>query len=452
MSATSPSHFISQGHHVSVLAPADDDTPLPDYVVRLRPSSSGALQRFAMARLSFGPLTAARVGRWVEAGRFDVVHLHEPVAPSVSVLALWAVDGPIVATFHSSNLRSRAMQAAYPLLRPSLEKIRARIAVSEDARRTVTTHLGGDAVVIPNGVFVERFASARRRPEWEGTPVRPTIAFLGRMEEPRKGMPVLSLALPEIVRQIPGVRVLVAGPGDPGSIRERMTAEAAAACEFLGPVSDKDKASLLASVDLYVAPNTGGESFGIILIEAMSARATVLASNSLASSRQGPRRRPRPGERVRKQRDLTDLARAVILVASTWCGEQVSPDAGRARFNAFDRSGVAADVMAEFTRRSPRRCPGFATTNEPELVWAWLLRSQAAHRRRYVMDQLRNWIVGGIAIAVLAPGTSPTAPPASTGCTPGSRARSASWTPSWYAVLKPPSSWPTAAPWTPRVR
>ena len=207
-------YFISQGHHVSVLAPADDDTPLPDYVV----SSGRAVPvRYngSVARLSFGPLTAARVGRWVEAGRFDVVHIHEPVAPSVSVLALWAVDGPIVATFHTSNLRSRAMQAAYPLLRPSLEKISARIAVSEDARRTVTTHLGGDAVVIPNGVFVERFASAEHRPDWEGTPERPTIAFLGRMEEPRKGMPLLAQALPEIVREIPGVRVLIAGPGDP---------------------------------------------------------------------------------------------------------------------------------------------------------------------------------------------------------------------------------------------
>src|SRR5664280_2532540 len=226
-------YLISLGHYVSVLAPADDDTPLPDYVV----STGRAVPvRYngSVARLSFGPMTAARVGRWVEAGRFDVVHLHEPVTPSVSVLALWAVEGPIVATFHTSNLRSRAMQAAYPLLRPSLEKISARIAVSEDARRTVTTHLGGDAVVIPNGVFVERFASAPRRPDWEGTVERPTIAFLGRMEEPRKGMPVLSQALPHVLREIPGVRVLIPGPGDPGSVRDKMTPQVAAACDSTG--------------------------------------------------------------------------------------------------------------------------------------------------------------------------------------------------------------------------
>src|SRR5699024_1383551 len=116
----------------------------------------------------------------------------------------------VVATFHTSTLRSRAMQAAYPVLRPSLEKIAGRIAVSEDARQTVTTHVGGDAVVIPNGVFVDRFASARFRAEWRGTPQRPTLAFLGRIEEPRKGMPVLARALPSILAAVPGDRLLVA--------------------------------------------------------------------------------------------------------------------------------------------------------------------------------------------------------------------------------------------------
>ena len=363
-------HFISKGHYVSVLAPADDDTPLPDYVVSCG-RAVPVRYNGSVARLSFGPKTAARVGRWVDAGRFDVVHIHEPVAPSVSVLALWAVDGPIVATFHTSNLRSRAMQAAYPLLRPSLEKIRARIAVSEDARRTVTTHLGGDAVVIPNGVFVERFASARRRPEWEGTPVRPTIAFLGRMEEPRKGMPVLSLALPAILREIPGGRVRGAGPGDPGSVRERMTAEAAAACEFLGPVSDTDKASLLASVDLYVAPNTGGESFGIILIEAMSARATVLASDLPAFARvlDGGV----AGEMFRNE-DPADLARAVVSLLRDPVRREQLADAGRARANAFDWSVVAADVMAVYETVT-LGASWVRTTNEPESVWARLLRS-----------------------------------------------------------------------------
>lgn len=363
-------YFIGQGHHVSVLAPADDDTPLPDYVV----SSGRAVPvRYngSVARLSFGPVTAARVGRWVDGGRFDVVHIHEPVAPSVSVLALWAVDGPIVATFHTSNLRSRAMQAAYPLLRPSLEKISARIAVSEDARRTVTTHLGGDAVVIPNGVFVERFASAERQPDWVGTPERPTVAFLGRMEEPRKGMPLLAQALPEIVSRIPGVRLLIAGPGDPDSVRQRMTPDAAAACEFLGPVSDVDKARLLASVDLYLAPNTGGESFGIILIEAMSARATVLASDLPAFTRvlQGGV----AGEMFRNE-DPVDLARAVVALLRdpTRC-EQLAA-AGGERAKVFDWSVVAQDVLAVY-ETVVFGASSVRASSEPDTRWGRLLRT-----------------------------------------------------------------------------
>ena len=363
-------YFISQGHYVSVLAPADDDTPLPSYVVSCG-RAVPVRYNGSVARLSFGPLTAARVGRWVDSGRFDVVHLHEPVTPSVSVLALWAVDGPIVATFHTSNLRSRAMQAAYPLLRPSLEKISARIAVSEDARRTVTTHLGGDAVVIPNGVFVERFASAKRRPDWQGSVERPTIAFLGRMEEPRKGMPVLSHALPEILREIPGVRVLIAGPGDPDSVREKMTSEAAAACEFLGPVSDGDKASLLASADVYVAPNTGGESFGIILIEAMSARATVLASDLPAFTRvlhDGD-----AGELFQNE-DPVDLARAVVALLRDPVRREQLAAAGRERANAFDWSVVAKDVMAVY-ETVIFGASSVRTASEPDSRWGRLLRT-----------------------------------------------------------------------------
>lgn len=337
-------HLISLGHEVSVLAPADDETPLPPYVVA---AGRAVPVRYngSVARLTFGPLTAARVGRWIERGHFDVVHIHEPTSPSVSLLALWAVEGPIVATFHTSTLRSRAMQAAHPILRPSLEKIAGRIAVSEDARRTVTTHLGGDAVVIPNGVFVDRFATAPVRAQWQGTQERPTIAFLGRMEEPRKGMPVLARALPAILRELPGVRVLVAGPGDPDVVRERMTPEAAAACEFLGAVSDADKARLLASVDVYAAPNTGGESFGIILIEAMSAGAAVLASDLPPFLRvldEG-----RAGLTFRNE-DADDLAaRALELLRDPALRKELA-ERGRRRAERFDWSVVARDVLAVY--------------------------------------------------------------------------------------------------------
>ena len=266
----------ARGHGVSVLAPADDDTPLPAYVV---PAGRAVPVPYngSVARVNFGPLSAARVRRWLREGGFDVLHIHEPTSPSLSLLACWAATGAIVATFHTSNLKSRAMSAAYPILEPALEKIGARVAVSEDARRTLVEHLGGDAVLIPNGVFVDRFAAAEPREEWRGS--GGTLGFIGRLDEERKGLPTLLAALADVVAARPGVRLLVAGRGDEEEAVEDLAPEVRAAVTFLGVVSEVDKARLLRTVDAYVAPNLGGESFGIVLVEAMAAGAPVVASD-----------------------------------------------------------------------------------------------------------------------------------------------------------------------------
>jgi phosphatidylinositol alpha-mannosyltransferase len=266
----------ARGHGVSVLAPADDDTPLPAYVV---PAGRAVPVPYngSVARVNFGPLSAARVRRWLREGDFDVLHIHEPATPSLSLLACWAATGAIVATFHTANLRSRAMSAAYPILEPALEKIGARVAVSEDARRTLVEHVGGDAVLIPNGVFVDRFAAAEPREEWRGA--GGTLGFIGRMDEERKGLPTLLAALTDVVAARHGVRLLVAGRGDEEEAVEDLAPEVRAAVTFLGVVSEVDKARLLRTVDAYVAPNLGGESFGIVLVEAMAAGAPVVASD-----------------------------------------------------------------------------------------------------------------------------------------------------------------------------
>jgi len=270
--------LIRQGHQVSVLAPANDDTPVPSYV-EAAGRAVPVKYNGSVARLTFGPVSAGRVRRWLAEGDFDVLHLHEPVIPSLSLLALWAATGPIVGTFHTANLRSRVMLAAQPLLRPSMEKISARIAVSEDARRTLVEHFGGDAVVIPNGVYVNRFATASARPSWQATAGRPTIAFVGRLDESRKGLPVLAQAVPAVLKRFPGARFLLLGRGDGEQALAGLEPAALAAIDLLGQLDDDDKAALLRSVDVYVAPQTGGESFGIVLVEAMSAGAPVLASD-----------------------------------------------------------------------------------------------------------------------------------------------------------------------------
>jgi phosphatidylinositol alpha-mannosyltransferase len=264
------------GHEVNVLAPADEDTPLPDFVTSAG-RAVGIPYNGSVARLSFGPVSYARVRRWINEHDFDVLHLHEPTAPSLSFLALMVADGPIVATFHTSTPRSKMLAAFQLVLQPFLEKITARIAVSALARRVQVEHLGGDAVEIPNGVDVGFFADAK---PLDGYP-RPggTIGFVGRFTEPRKGMPVLLEAFRTLASELPELQLLVVGRGEEDELLKEAGPELASRIVLLGQVDDETKARVLRSVDVYCAPNTGGESFGIILTEAMSAGAAVAASD-----------------------------------------------------------------------------------------------------------------------------------------------------------------------------
>lgn len=267
----------ARGHHVSVLAPASAEAhaQLPDFVV----SGGKAVPipyNGSVARLRFGPATHRKVKRWLTEGDFDVLHLHEPNAPSLSMLALMIAEGPIVATFHTSTTKSLTLSVFQGILRPLHEKIVGRIAVSDLARRWQMEALGSDAVEIPNGVDVESLKSAA---PLDGYP-KPgkSVLFLGRFDEPRKGMAVLLAALPALVERVPDVELLIVGRGDEEGLRSQ-AGELAGHLKFLGQVSDEEKASALRSVDVYCAPHTGGESFGIVLVEAMAAGTAVVASD-----------------------------------------------------------------------------------------------------------------------------------------------------------------------------
>ncbi|WP_420752946.1 glycosyltransferase family 4 protein [Rhodococcus sp. O3] len=266
--------LIERGHKVSVLAPASEDTVLPPFVV-----SAGRAVAIpyngSVARLSFGPVSYARVRRWINDNDFDVLHIHEPNAPSLSMLALKVAEGPIVATFHTSTTKSLVLSTFQSVLQPFLEKISGRIAVSELARRWQVTSLGGDAVEIPNGVDVPFFAHAPLLPGYPRA--GRTVLFLGRYDEPRKGMAVLLGALPTLVGKYPDLEVLVVGRGDEDKLRKE-AGPLAKHLRLLGQVSDAEKASAMRSADVYCAPNLGGESFGIVLVEAMAAGTAVVAS------------------------------------------------------------------------------------------------------------------------------------------------------------------------------
>ena len=275
--------LISLGHYVSVLAPGDDDTPgLPSYVVTAG-KAVPIPYNGSVARLQFGLVSATRVRRWLRDGGFDVVHVHEPAPPSLSLLACMIHDGPLVATFHAATTRSRFLLMFDTMLQPFLEKLSGRIAVSTAARKVIVEHLGADAVVVPNGVAVSHYTNAHSLPGYPRA--GGTIGFIGRYDEPRKGMGVLVGALERLAAERPGLRLLVAGRGEAEDFLDDVPPIVRGRIDLMGQVSEPDKARMLKSVDVYCAPNTGQESFGVILLEAMAAGTPIVASELEAFKR-----------------------------------------------------------------------------------------------------------------------------------------------------------------------
>jgi phosphatidylinositol alpha-mannosyltransferase len=261
----------SRGHAVTVLAPADDRpvgrSDAADGVwvvgrsVSLRSNGSSA-------PLALSPLAVIRTGRWLAHGRFDVVHLHEPLAPAINYAAIIGSSAPLVGTFHRAG-DSGWYQMMRPVARWANRRLRARVAVSEEARDTALRAMGGTYEVLFNGVEIERFASATPTPTG-----RPTVLFLGR-HEPRKGLDVLL----EAFARVTGPATLwVAGDG-PSTEALRRSHPAADRVVWLGRLDDAQVASRLAGAHILCAPSLRGESFGMVLVEAMAARTAVVASD-----------------------------------------------------------------------------------------------------------------------------------------------------------------------------
>jgi phosphatidylinositol alpha-mannosyltransferase len=362
------------GHDVDVLAPAvgvaGESDDLPDFVTPAG-RAVGVPYNGSVARLTFGPVAYSRVRRWLAEHRFDVLHLHEPIAPSLSMIALAVADGPIVATFHTANPRSRALSTFQGVLRPMLEKITARIAVSPLARRVQVEHLGGDAVEIPNGVDVARFARGAPLPGYPRPGVC-TVGFLGRFDEPRKGMDVLLDALRDPSRSVPtgsvDVRLLVVGRGDEAALRRRAGPELSARTDVLTDADDATTAAALRSMDVYCAPNTGGESFGMVVTEAMAAGTPVLASDLDAFRRvldDG-----RAGALV-PTGDPTALAEALAGLLGDDHRRAELASAGRARAARWDWPVVAGEVLRVYRAavaadpRRPTTAPGAQPSGPP---------------------------------------------------------------------------------------
>ncbi|HEU4480505.1 MAG TPA: glycosyltransferase family 4 protein, partial [Actinomycetota bacterium] len=266
-----------RGHEVSVLAPSTlnplgHERAVDESGVRFTGRAIGIPANGSVAPLSFGPMAAVSVRNALRESAPDVVHLHEPLIPSVSFLALWNAEAPTVGTFHAAAESSVAYRLSRTMLSRTIERLTVRTAVSDAARKLISSYHPGEYLLTPNGVEVERFARAEPLDLGLG----PKILFVGRIER-RKGLEVLIQAMTRLTDLDP--ELIVAGTGPQERAGRALAENLGVRARFLGRVSDDELPRLYRAADVYCAPGLGGESFGIVLIEAMAAGAPVVCSD-----------------------------------------------------------------------------------------------------------------------------------------------------------------------------
>jgi phosphatidylinositol alpha-mannosyltransferase len=331
------------GVDARILAPCDG--PPPDASVIPLGKSIPAASNGSMAPIAPDPSCALRTIRVLRDEKFDLLHLHEPLVPGPTVTALIFTDAPMVGTFHRAG-RSAVYGAVRPIAKWAADKLQLRCAVSDDALSTAAEALGGRYELVFNGIDVARFAKADPWPT-DG----PTVLFVGR-HEPRKGLTVL---LDAMARLGPEVRLWVAGDG-PQTPRLREKTASDARIEWLGRISDQEKVSRLRGADVLCAPSLHGESFGIVLLEAMAASTPVVATDL-----PGYRHVSRPGREALlvPPNDVAALAGALTKVLAGGPLVERLVAEGDCRAAHFSMEHLA-DRYLEMYERLLRACPNSA--------------------------------------------------------------------------------------------
>ncbi len=265
--------LAAAGHDAVVLAPSDPDLDVAGLASGSFVSlgrSVGLRANGSVAPVALGPGAALRAVRTVRDGRFDVVHLHEPLAPGPGYACLLAAGPPKVGTFHRAG-PSVAYRLLGPVARRLAARLAARCAVSPAARATAQDALGGTYEIIGNGIDLDRFATAP-----PCATELPTMMFVGR-HEARKGLGVLLEAMAHIDPGVP-LQLWVAGEGpDTEELRRRYGSDGRLV--WLGRIDDDELAARLSGAQVLCAPALRGESFGVVLLEAMAARTAIVASD-----------------------------------------------------------------------------------------------------------------------------------------------------------------------------
>lgn len=339
--------FRSMGHSTRIIAATSPDVGETDdgHIYRVGmaipvPSNE------SMARVTFSPAVTWKVRQFMRAQTFDVVHLHEPLTPLLGPAVLLHSDVANVGTFHAARPSNVMYMYLKPVLDLFFDKLDARVAVSEAAREFVDSYFPADYEIVPNGISLDQFhESADPLPEFMDG--RPNILFVGRFNEPRKGFRYLIRAMPMIRSQFPNVRLIVVGQGVSDRYERFLEHNGINDVVFAGFVSAQDLPRYYASADVFVAPSTGRESFGLILLEGLASGTPVVASSIAGYS--GVIRQGIDGVLV-EPKDPQALALAIVRVLADASLRERLVASGREHVRQFSWAVVAERLLDVYQR------------------------------------------------------------------------------------------------------
>ncbi|MCC7025004.1 MAG: glycosyltransferase family 4 protein, partial [Thermomicrobiales bacterium] len=299
----------------------------------------------SMVRVTFDVTLYNAVKTLLRREQFELIHLHEPLIPVLPYLVLLNSRAVNVATFHAFRASSPWYTAFKPYMTFMMSRLDARIAVSQPARDFVGQYFHGPYDIVPNGIDIQRFRNVEPFP-WANDGV-PRILFVGRFNEPRKGFKYLLRAMPLVHQQFPEARLVVVGGGKPDHYEGLMERYDVRNVDFVGLASASDLPRYYASCELFCAPSTSGESFGIVLLEAMASGRSVVAGDIpgyrsvMTNGHEGllvPPKNPQ------------SLALALVRLLSDRSLRQRMAVAGQATASRYDWPEIASRVLDVYDR------------------------------------------------------------------------------------------------------
>jgi phosphatidylinositol alpha-mannosyltransferase len=342
-------HLREMGHEVRIITAPWGDDPLAQDVIQIGRAVAVPFNG-SIGRVTLSVRLEWLISRMLDREKFDIIHHHEPFVPFLSFQILDSAKCPNVATFHAFGGFSVSYWLGRVVLDRYMNKLDERIAVSSAARHFVSRYFPGEYKIIPNGVDVDFYANARPFPEFRDGKVN--ILFVGRVE-PRKGAMYLLRAYARIKARHPETRLIVVGRGpEIGDLRRFVRDHHVADVFFAGRVDDVDKARFYKTADIYVAPSTGQESFGIVLLEAMAAGCAVVASDIHGYKRVVQRN---VSGLLVEPRDADALERALDRLVTAPDLRRTLGEAGAKRAPEYDWNHVTAQLVEVYEEVIARR-------------------------------------------------------------------------------------------------